>query len=213
MSAAKEPRLPDPLPISVRPIAGESVESYIRRLARANHLRPSLLQIYVRDALAPYRAIRPERLAAVSGRTLTALAYALTGLAKTRRQTADSRQARPQEPKAQEVRKARLFKAIRADDARGLSIRRISERHRVHRRMVRQALNSPTAEPPPRKRMNRAAPALDPIRDAIDSLLDQNLTAWEIWTRVVDEHDADASYATVRDYIRTRDDPRSSKIH
>ena len=41
--------LPPPLPVRVRPAAGETAESYIRRLARANHLRPSLLQVYVRN--------------------------------------------------------------------------------------------------------------------------------------------------------------------
>ena len=30
------------------------------------------------------------------------------------------------------------------------------------------------------------------------------LTVWEIWTTVTDEHDSDASYATVRDYVRTQ---------
>jgi len=33
-----------PLPIAARPRAGEGVESYIQRLARANHLRPSYLR-------------------------------------------------------------------------------------------------------------------------------------------------------------------------
>ena len=41
--------LPPPLPVRVRPAAGETAESYIRRLAQANHLRPSLLQVYVRN--------------------------------------------------------------------------------------------------------------------------------------------------------------------
>ena len=63
--------LPPPLPIRVRPAAGETAESYIRRLARANHLRPSLLQVYVRNPDVPTGTIRPRRLAAVSGSTLT----------------------------------------------------------------------------------------------------------------------------------------------
>jgi hypothetical protein len=35
------------LPIDVRPRIGESVEGYIHRLARANHLRPSYLYQYL----------------------------------------------------------------------------------------------------------------------------------------------------------------------
>lgn len=72
--------LPPPLPVRVRPAAGETAESYIRRLAQANHLRPSLLQVYVRNPDVPAAAIRLRRLAAASGSTRTALAFALTGL-------------------------------------------------------------------------------------------------------------------------------------
>ena len=69
--------LPPQLPVRVRPAAGETVQSYIRRLARANHLRPSLLHVYVRSPHLPTGAIRPRRLAAVSGSTLTALDRAI----------------------------------------------------------------------------------------------------------------------------------------
>lgn len=72
--------LPPPLPVRVRPASGETTESYIRRLAHANHLRPSLLQVYVRNPDIPTGAIRLRRLAAVSGSTRTALAFSLTGL-------------------------------------------------------------------------------------------------------------------------------------
>jgi hypothetical protein len=36
------------------------------------------------------------------------------------------------------------------------------------------------------------------------ALADQSLTIWEIWTKVTDEHDSDASCTTVRDYIQAR---------
>jgi hypothetical protein len=201
MNTTDNSRLPDPLPVRVRPNAGESVESYIRRLAQANHLRPSLLQVFVRDPSQPSAGIRPERLAAVMGSTPTALAHALTNLPQPRRPRTP--QHRPSAT-PQAARKAQLFKAIRADDVHGLSIRHIAQRHKIHRRMVRQALSSPTPQPPPRKKINRPAPVLDPIRDVIDSLLDKNMTVWQIWVQVVDQYDADASYATVRRHIRDR---------
>jgi TniQ len=190
-----------PLPIRVRPVTGESVESYIRRLARANHLRPSLLHVYVRDPVAPSRAIQLERLASVSGRTVAALAHALTGLSKPR--TTDT--VRPRAETTQAARKQRLFAAIRADAAHGLSIRELAARHHTHRRTVRQALASST--PPPRKPTGSwSAPVLDPIRDTIDNIRrDENLTTWQIWTRLVDDHDAKVSYGTVGDYIRRCD--------
>jgi hypothetical protein len=84
-----------------------------------------------------------------------------------------------------------------------MSIRQIAGRHHIHRRMVRQALADPTG-PPPRKRGTRPAPAIGPIQDVLDKLADEPLTVWEIWTTVTDEHDSDASYAAIRDYIRTR---------
>ena len=84
-----------------------------------------------------------------------------------------------------------------------MSIRQLAARHHVHRRMVRQALAEPF-RPPPRKRGTRPAPAIGPIQDVLDELAGQPLTVWEIWTTVTDQHDSGASYAAVRDYIRTR---------
>jgi hypothetical protein len=163
--------LPPPLPIRVRPAAGETAESYIRRLARANHLRPSLLQVYVRNPDVPTGAIRLRRLAAVSGSTRTALAFALTGLTP-----ASQRQLPPPSPaESQAARKARLFGTIRDDAARGMSIRQIAGRRHIHRRMVRQALADPTG-PPPRKRGTRPAPAIGPVQDVLDKLAGEPLT-------------------------------------
>jgi hypothetical protein len=192
--------LPPPLPVRVRPAAGETAESYIRRLARANHLRPSLLQVYVRNPDVPTGAIRLRRLAAVSGSTLTALAFALTGLTTA---TKPHRLPPPSPAESQAARKARLFSVIRDDAARGMPIRQIASRHHVHRRMVRQALAEP-AGPPPRRRGTRPAPAINPIQNILDKLAGEPLTIWEIWTTVTDEHDSDASYAAIRDYIRSR---------
>jgi hypothetical protein len=204
---------PGPLPVRVRPVAGKASSPTYDAWPEPTIYAPSLLQIYVRNPAASSAAIVLERLAAVSGSTLACLTHALVGLPRPRRRPASSTSQPTSLPKPQAARKAHLFKTIRADHARGLSIRRIAQRHHVHRRMVRQALNSPTPQPPPRKKINRSAPVLDPIRDTIDGLLNQNLTAWQIWTHLVDEHDADASYTTVRDYIQTRNHTSPSKIH
>jgi hypothetical protein len=83
-----------------------------------------------------------------------------------------------------------------------MSTRQIAGRHHVHRRMVRQALAEPAG--PPRKRGTRPAPAIGPIQKVLDKLADEPLNIWEIWTTVTDEHHSDASYAAIRDYIRSR---------
>ena len=79
----------------------------------------------------------------------------------------------------------------------GLSIRELADRHRVHRRTVRQALAD--AVPPPRKAYPpRARPAIDPCATVIDGwlLADQDVprkqrhTARRVWQRLVAEHGA-----------------------
>lgn len=65
-----------------------------------------------------------------------------------------------------------LFEQIRREREReGLSLRALAAKYGVHRRTVRQALES--AVPPPRKRpVGRPAPALGPYRPLIDSWLE-----------------------------------------
>lgn len=91
-----------------------------------------------------------------------------------------------------------------------LSINALATRFGVHRRKVRQALAS--AEPPPRKTPTRSRPKLDLVRELIDAMLredrdaprKQRHTATRIWNRLLDEHDAQVGYPTVRDYVRRR---------
>lgn len=105
-----------------------------------------------------------------------------------------------------------LFEQIRRDhDREELSIHALARRHRVHRRTVRQALDSPL--PPPRKKPEaRPAPVLGPYHGLIDKWLEgdreappkQRHTAKRIWERLVTEEGAKVAERTVREHVARR---------
>lgn len=105
-----------------------------------------------------------------------------------------------------------LFETIRRERRlEGVSIRELADRHQVHRRTVRQALDS--AVPPLRKAYPpRPRPAIEPWMEVIDGwLLDdqaaprkQRHTARRIWQRLVAEHGATCSEVTVSRYVGRR---------
>src|SRR5438552_1418868 len=107
--------------------------------------------------------------------------------------------------------RVRLFAAIRRDArVEGLSIRALADKYGVHRRTVRQALGSP--QPPPRKPVVRVTPVLDTVRDLIDAMLVDDLsaprkqrhTARRVFERLCDEYGARVCYSTVVKYVRRR---------
>lgn len=193
-----------PLPIRPRPAAGETTVSYLRRLARANHLRPNYLRRCLRDP--HHGGIRLDWLATLAGRPVTSLEYAL----------ADAGHHQPQPVPAtrrkRNANKAALLATIRADAyERGLSIRGIADRHGVHRRTVHQALESPM--PRPRKRLPPRESRLDPFKGKIDEILRHDLgkpyrsrhTAKSIHDELAAQHEMfDISYSTVRNYVAHR---------
>ena len=105
-----------------------------------------------------------------------------------------------------------LFEQIRKDRrVAGSSIRELAGRHQVHRRTVRQALDS--AVPPPRKSYpQRPRPAIDAYAAVIDGWLvadrqvprKQRHTARRVWQRLVAEHGATVSEVTVSRYVARR---------
>lgn len=190
---------PAPLPIRVRPRQGETVESYIRRLARANHLRPSYLRSYLCRPPHYIGAIRPERLAVLASRTLYAITRAFPELGSPPRRPPTSN--RRTIVHTRRLARAELFAAIRRASATGLSVRALAARFQVHRRTVRQALIDPL--PPPRRQRPRRSTRLDHLHTHIEAMIQSqpDLPVQRIWERLLDEHDAEVAPGTVRDYV------------
>ncbi|MBC9719584.1 IS21 family transposase [Streptomyces sp. TRM66268-LWL] len=104
-----------------------------------------------------------------------------------------------------------LFLRIRRDSwQNGLSIRALARKFGVHRRLVREALTSPS--PKPRKTPERRSPRLEPFKKTIDEWLLQDMeappkqrhTVKRILTRLQRELGAEFAYSTVWDYVSRR---------
>ena len=217
---------PQPLPVIPRPRRGETINSYVRRLAHANHLRPSYLRQYLGAPPGYQGSVRAARLAVLTNRTVDALTRHFTTL------QAEARPHRlptnPDEPTDQPEPDSRphrrrsiaslakkrgqkgareLLDAIRHEAQINPSLRSITRKFRIQADTVLLAL---TTDPNFTTRSRRTPPrrnrVFDPYAHIIDDLLaqDPTISRWEIWERLVDEHGAELSYGSVRHYVTGR---------
>ncbi|MER6050689.1 hypothetical protein ABT168_25135 [Streptomyces sp. NPDC001793] len=189
-----------PLPIQVRPHLGESTENYIRRLAQANHLKPSTLHSVACGPPNWTGKPRLDRLAILAGRRpVDHLERALVdGSVPRRRTTVTGRYETL--PKGTYL----LYRKIRQDAANGLSPRQLAERHDVSERVVRQALTA--SLPPARQRHNphRKAPVIASVRHLVNPMISQDMSAKDIWTALMDDHGVSISFSTLNAYVRNQ---------
>jgi hypothetical protein len=188
---------PRRLPIQVRLRPGESVDSFIRRLATANHLRPSHLRTYLNHPPGAIGSLQITRLAQVTGRTTHALIRVFPGLDPDRRTAKPVVRATPRIDDAAPVDVAT---AVRIHAGRDELVNRLSRQFVVHRRTVIKAL---TGQPPHRRKQASTYPILAPHLDQIGRLLAENpdVTCMSVWKALTQEHHAEVSYATVRAYL------------
>jgi len=194
-----------PLPARPRPHRGETADSYLRRLAAANHLRFSYLRQYLAVPRGSYGPVDPGRLASLAGREPNAILRAFPELipAAPRQATGQRRHTREKAARNQEARREK-YEAIRRDDANGMSERAIQRKHRVGRRTIVKALAS--AEPPERKKIYREPAALKGLHGHIDEMIEANpaIGTAAIWQRLADDHDVTVAYPTLRTYVTSR---------
>jgi hypothetical protein len=193
---------PPPLPVRPRPRKGEAADSYLRRLAAANHLRFTYLRRYLASPPGSYGPIDPGRLAALADRELPVLVLALPDLAPATRPP--GRRYRPDDIQRNRAARREKYAAIRRDASDGMSERALERKHHVGRRTIIKALAS--AEPPKRKKIHREPAALHSLHGHIDAMVeaDPKITTAAIWQRLADEHGTTVAYPTLRTYVVSR---------
>lgn len=194
-----------PLPVRPRPLHGESADSYLRRLAAANHLRFSYLRRYLATPRGSYGPIDAGGLADLAGREPHAILRAFPELGPAAlRQPKPGRRYTREDIQHAYAEKHERYAVIRRDFDAGMSGRAIEREHHVGRRTIIKALDS--AEPPARKKIHREPAALKGLHDCIDAMIsaDPAIATATIWQRLADDHGVTVAYPTLRTYVNSQ---------
>lgn len=194
-----------PLPVRPRPHQGETADSYLRRLAAANHLRFSYLRRYLAMPRGSYGPVDAGGLAALAGRKPHAILRAFPELGPPAlRHAGTGRRYTREEIQHAYAAKQERYAVIRRDFDAGMSGRAIERKHHVGRRTIVKALGS--ADPPARKKIHREPEALKDLHDHIDAMIetDPAIATATIWQRLADDHGVTVAYPTLRTYVTSR---------
>ncbi|MCW8103521.1 TniQ family protein [Streptomyces tauricus] len=186
-----------PLPVRIRPCLGESTNSYIRRLARANHLQPSFLHCYLCGPPQWFGRPLLENLATTAGHSPEVLERAL---ADADALGGTSRPPRRLPAKNPFIGRRDLAHRVAQEALKGTQIRTLAKRYNLRCGDVRFALEIP------RLTTTETGPLNDPITgelaDLIESMISRKLNGRQIWTELMDHHDYLVTYDGIRHYIR-----------
>ncbi|NDK24109.1 hypothetical protein FSY75_06410 [Streptomyces sp. TR1341] len=185
------------LPVQVAPRLGEETDSFIRRLARANHLKPSYLHGYLCGP--PFWFGKPllDRLADAAGRSPQVLERALADVSSPRRRVKPN----PRYPSKDLFPGRGELSFLISDDARDgtMTIRALAERYQVPQWAVRLVLD--TARPADRDVKFRKDPVMVPVIRLVDDMLARGVRGRAIWAELMDEHDYSVSYSSLLYYV------------
>ncbi|MEU5064718.1 hypothetical protein AB0G95_11895 [Streptomyces virginiae] len=185
------------LPIQVSPRLGEETDSFIRRLARANHLKPSYLHGYLCGPPFWFGKPQLDRLADATGRSPHALERALSDASSPRGRAKPNPRYPGKDPFP--GRGELCFRI--SDDARDgtMTIRALAERYQVPQWTVRLVLD--TARPAARDVKFRKDPVMVPVIRLVDDMLARGVRGRAIWAELMDEHGYSVSYSSLLYYV------------
>ncbi|MFE2494370.1 hypothetical protein ACFXKS_29350 [Streptomyces scopuliridis] len=185
------------LPVQIAPRLGEETDSFIRRLARANHLKPSYLHGYLCGP--PFWFGKPllDRLADAAGRSPEVLERALADASSPRRRAKPN----PRYPGKELFPGRGELTYLISDDARDgtMTVRALAERYEVPQRTIRLVLD--TARPTDRDVKFRKNPVMVPVIRLVDDMLTRGVRGRAIWAELMDEHDYSVSYSSLLYYV------------
>jgi hypothetical protein len=158
---------PRRLPIQVPLRPGESPDSFIRRLAIANHLRPSYLRTYLNDPSGQIGSIQGWRLAAATGRTVEELTRVLPSLEPA----AATRPAARTRPYLQPPTPPDLHIQLHRASLRDEEVKRLSQQFGVRRATIIKALTGQVPSTRFQHRQPQRSPILRDVTDYLDQLI------------------------------------------